>query len=109
MLRSYHYAAHQGLSSHIAKGAVRPEQASVLRSWADQWHRWTASAFLHSYLETARGAAFLPRETGELRDLLVIHLLEKAVYELAYELNNRPAWVGLPLRGVAALLLEGGR
>jgi maltose alpha-D-glucosyltransferase/alpha-amylase len=109
MLRSYHYAAHQGLSSHLAKGAVRPEHAAAVRSWADQWHLWTASAFLRSYLETARGAAFLPRERGELQDLLVIHLLEKAVYELAYELNNRPAWVALPLRGVVDLLLDRGR
>jgi maltose alpha-D-glucosyltransferase/alpha-amylase len=106
MLRSYHYAAHQGFSNHVARGAVRSEQTGAVGSWTDRWYGWTASAFLRSYLETARGAAFLPADRGELGDLLVVHLLEKAVYELAYELNNRPAWVGLPLQGIADLLEE---
>jgi maltose alpha-D-glucosyltransferase/alpha-amylase len=104
MLRSFHYAAYQGLASHVARGAVASGRVASARAWADLWHRWTAGAFLRSYLQAAGPARFLPRGRDELEDLLIVHLLEKAVYELLYELNNRPDWVRLPLHGVADLL-----
>ena len=65
-----------------------------------------ATAFLRGYLETAEGAGFLPREERELDALLTVYLLEKAVYELGYELNNRPQWAHLPLAGIRRLLDE---
>ncbi len=104
MLRSFHYAAWQGLSSQADRGAVRPEHAAAAESWAHAWHRWVSGAYLRAYLEAVRGAPFLPHGREELADLLGLHLMEKAVYELSYELNNRPAWVRLPLEGVAGLL-----
>jgi predicted trehalose synthase len=107
MLRSYHYAAYQGLAAFEAKGAVPPgDDPAAAESWAVAWHGWVCASFLRAYLDEARGAVFLPREAAELDDLLVGQLLEKAVYELAYELNNRPAWVRLPLQGIAALVGE---
>jgi maltose alpha-D-glucosyltransferase/alpha-amylase len=104
MMRSFHYAARQGLASHLARGVVPAEREAAVRAWAERWHDWASTAFLGAYLEAASGAAFLPTDTAELRDLLVVHLLEKAVYELSYELNNRPAWVSLPLAGIVGLL-----
>jgi maltose alpha-D-glucosyltransferase/alpha-amylase len=104
MMRSFHYAAHQGLADHLARGGF--EEPEVLRSWAEFWYLWTASAFLGAYLAHARPGAFLPRGKDELPGLLRVHLMEKAVYELAYELNNRPAWAGLPLRGLSRLIEE---
>ena len=106
MLRSYHYAAFQGRATFEAGGALPRGMADAADAWAALWHGWVSAAFLRAYLEEARGAVFLPADDGELEDLLVVHVLEKAVYELAYELNNRPAWVGLPLQGIAALLKE---
>ena len=104
MLRSYHYAAFQGLATHAATGAIPPDRMPGAEAWATAWHAWVSAAFLRGYLATARGASFLPRDEGELEDLLVVHVLEKAVYELAYELNNRPGWVRLPLAGIARLI-----
>ena len=46
----------------------------------------------------------MPATREELQSLLTIYLLEKAVYELGYELNTRPEWVGLPLEGIERLL-----
>jgi maltose alpha-D-glucosyltransferase/alpha-amylase len=54
-------------------------------------------------------AALLPCQRDELEGLLTVYLLEKAVYELGYELNNRPEWVHLPLQGIEQLMLAWGR
>jgi maltose alpha-D-glucosyltransferase/alpha-amylase len=75
-----------------------------LSSWAETWNAWVAERFLSSYFATAGAAAYLPASRGEAQNLLDLHLLEKAVYELGYELNNRPSWVGIPLQGIAKLL-----
>jgi maltose alpha-D-glucosyltransferase/alpha-amylase len=45
----------------------------------------------------------LPDDPAELRALLRLHLIDKCSYELSYELNNRPAWVGVPLAGLLTL------
>ncbi len=56
------------------------------------------------YLAVAKEGAFLPRTREELSILLDTYLLEKAIYELGYELNNRPDWVKLPLLGILSLM-----
>ena len=85
-------------------GTVRPEDVPFLSRWARYWNVWVSVAFLRSYLEAARPAGFLPDSKEELRILLDAHLLEKAVYELGYELNNRPDWVGVPVSGILEML-----
>jgi maltose alpha-D-glucosyltransferase/alpha-amylase len=62
-----------------------------------------STAFLNSYLATAGGASFLPKTKAELQVLLDSYLLEKVIYELGYELNNRPDWVEIPLRRILQL------
>jgi maltose alpha-D-glucosyltransferase/alpha-amylase len=61
-------------------------------------------AFLGAWVAATAGAAFVPAECVDRSRLLDAFLLEKALYEVAYELNNRPAWLGIPLRGVAQIL-----
>jgi maltose alpha-D-glucosyltransferase/alpha-amylase len=63
-----------------------------------------SAAFLEAYRRTAAGAIFLPKSSDDFERLLDACLLEKAVYELRYELNNRPDWVYLPLAALAELL-----
>ena len=46
----------------------------------------------------------MPATQAEIKTVLELHLLEKAIYELGYELNNRPTWVGIPLQGIGKLL-----
>ena len=69
------------------------------------WYTWVSVTFVKAYLATADGASFLPPERADRRVLLDVFLLEKAVYELGYELNNRPDWVEVPLQGVLQLVL----
>lgn len=104
MLRSFHYVSHSALLAHRLGGWIGADALPVLEQWAHVWHTWVSVGYLKSYLETARGALFLPATEEELQVLLNVHALEKAVYELGYELNNRPDWVKIPIRGILELL-----
>jgi maltose alpha-D-glucosyltransferase/alpha-amylase len=107
MLRSLSYAAYAALMSYTAR---RPEDLHSLEPWARVWERSTGAEFLRAYRDAAGGAPFLPCNPTTFRKLLATFLLDKALYELAYELNNRPAWVRIPLLGILSLPLEiGGR
>ena len=72
--------------------------------WADLWYRQTSSMFLQSYLKTTTGAIFIPQSSDDLHVMLEAYLLDKAVYEIGYELNNRPNWVLIPIRGIKHIL-----
>jgi maltose alpha-D-glucosyltransferase/alpha-amylase len=104
MIRSFHYAAYAGL---FAFSKDRPEEFGRLEPWADAWFRWVSAVFLHEYLAGADGAAFLPDDPAQFAVLLNAFMLDKAFYELNYELNNRPDWVRIPLHGILALLNPG--
>jgi maltose alpha-D-glucosyltransferase / alpha-amylase len=103
MLRSFHYASYAALFGHVP--GVRPEDFAALESWAHFWYTWVGVAFLKAYLATAKDEPFLPKDPIELQILLDAYLLEKAVYELGYEVNNRPDWLKVPLRGLSELLV----
>jgi maltooligosyltrehalose trehalohydrolase len=104
MLRSFHYAAYAGLFTQGDTGAPAPAEArTALEPWAQVWYRWVAAAFLHTYLAAAGTTSVLPPTRDERQGLLDAYLLEKAVYELGYELNNRPDWVRIPLQGIRQL------
>ncbi len=104
MMRSFHYAAHTALS--MRQQTVRPEDVPLLEPWAEHWASWIASAYLRSYLDAAEGANFIPDNRDDTEALLEAFLLEKAVYEIGYELNNRPKWISIPLRGIRQILRD---
>ena len=104
MLRSFHYAS----ISALVSGRVRPEDIQNLSKCADYWYHWVSVDFLRAYLDTAQNGDFLPASESGTKALLDLCLIDKAVYELAYELNNRPTWVRIPLRGILGLI-EGTR
>jgi len=104
LLRSFDYVAHYVLTTRVAGSTVRTEEIAAAEPWARFWERWVSAAFLTAYVETAGVAPFLPRAREELSLLLGVFLLEKAVYELGYELNHRPDWVSVPLEGIAELV-----
>jgi maltose alpha-D-glucosyltransferase/alpha-amylase len=100
MLRSFDYA----VISKLRAGDLRPEDAALFRPWARFWNLWVSVAFFEGYFDATRQAVFLPASREELGLLLDVFLLEKSVYELGYELNNRPDWVSVPLEGILELL-----
>lgn len=104
MVRSYHYAAFHALSTFLATHAATREEQAAWRSSANDWYAWVSGAFVETYLQAMGDSPVLPRLQRDLQGLLSIHLLEKAVYELGYELDNRPEWVWLPLQGIAQVL-----
>ncbi len=61
-------------------------------------------AYLEGYFSKASKASFLPESQATVKMLLDVYLLEKALYELLYEINNRPQWVKVPLTGILELL-----
>lgn len=101
MMRSFQYAAYSVL---LQRAAVRPQDVEAVRPWADLWAFHVSACFLGSYLKQAEGAPFIPKDRTELEIMLDAFLLDKAVYELGYELNNRPGWVIIPLRGIKSML-----
>ena len=100
MLRSFSYAAYAGLARSTSR---RPQDVEQLEPWARLWEAAVSAEFLDSYRKVTAGSAIVPAEEADFRRLLDVYLLDKALYELVYELNNRPAWVRIPLSGILQL------
>ncbi len=96
MLRSFDYAASVALME-LPEGAA-------LKPWAEAWVRQASAEFVQAYRAAAAGASFLPKSEAAFDRLLDWSILEKALYEICYELDYRPALVGIPLRAVSELL-----
>ncbi len=103
MIRSFHYAA--AWSSR--PGRLRPEDAPTLAPWADAWAEWASAAYLSGYLACTEGASFVPEAAPDVALLLDFYLLEKCVYEIGYELNNRPEWLEIPSRALMKMVWQG--
>ncbi len=104
MLRSFHYAAFASVFATSAGQDAHSENIRQRLKVAQSWYLWVAAHFTNAYLNEARNAPFIPASEEQLATVLRVHLLEKAVYELNYELNNRPDWVRIPLAGISSLL-----
>ena len=104
MLRSFAYAADAGRWEQTEGGMERGEVVRAdLEPSARNWQLWTSAAFLREYLD-AVDPRLIPPSREDLAILLDVFLLEKAVYQLGHELRTRPAWIGIPLRGLGHLL-----
>ncbi|GAC1416866.1 MAG: hypothetical protein NVSMB62_06910 [Acidobacteriaceae bacterium] len=100
MLRSFSYAAFSGLDHFVQR---HPNTLRTLEPWAQLWQNAVSTEFLHAWRSTIAQSAALAPPPEQAHQLLSAYLLEKAMYELLYELNNRPTWVRIPLAGVLAL------
>ena len=103
MLRSFSYAAYSALNAFAQR---RPDDARNLESWATtlakrRLHRVPSRLSVHRSTQLTRRSS---RIQGQSQLLLNAYLLEKSLYELLYELNNRPTWVHIPLAGIQNLL-----
>jgi maltose alpha-D-glucosyltransferase / alpha-amylase len=102
MVRSFDYASRAALDSQAERGVTADPAALAARAAA--WRTWVTTRFLTGYLEAAGDASFLPADPEERRVLLTAYVLEKALYEVRYELNNRPTWAHIPLEGALGVL-----
>jgi maltose alpha-D-glucosyltransferase/alpha-amylase len=100
MLRSFSYAAYGSLINYTTR---HNEDVTLLEPWVMLWERSAASEFLRSYRDTAHNSEFLPSNSLDFRKLLDVFLLDKALYEVLYEMNSRPAWLRIPLMGILSL------
>ena len=111
MVRSFGYAAYAAL---LAFTLQAPDTYELLEPWAGVWQRAASEAFTGGYLAAVAAGGTATRLFPDgLSDpaapprwwttLLRAFVLDKALYELAYELNNRPAWVRIPLIGILQL------
>jgi maltose alpha-D-glucosyltransferase/alpha-amylase len=104
MIRSFDYVTYAALFRQLELGNFQPEQLAQMEPWTRLWYHWISSAFLRSYLEVVKASELVPKSRQELAVLLDAHLIEKAIYEVGYELNNRPHWLKIPLQGILQLL-----
>ncbi len=104
MIRSFQYAAYAALFGQVSGVSTNPEMRSAVESWAAFWNSWIGATYLRGYFSAAGSAQFVPANSDERRVVFDAFLLQKALYEVAYELNNRPDWVRIPLRGILSLV-----
>ncbi len=102
MLRSFHYAISSALFRRVT--SAQPEDTPLLQAWADTWYAYVAGSFLRAYVQTTAPARLAPADPAAFERLLQAFLLEKAVYEVGYEMNNRPDWLAIPIRGIFQVL-----
>jgi maltose alpha-D-glucosyltransferase/alpha-amylase len=98
MLRSFHYAAYTALARQT--GGPNTENPAFLEPWVLLWYQWVAATYVQAYLEAFPSNGILPPEGPQMRVLLDVFMLEKALYELRYELDHRPGWVKVPIQGI---------
>ncbi|HWH50846.1 MAG TPA: hypothetical protein VN651_04845 [Gemmatimonadaceae bacterium] len=105
MLRSFAYAA-----ATLANSAGASLDARTRELRAARWERDVRAAYLAGYLESGDedDSPIIPEDEAHVRQLLTLFETEKAFYELAYELNNRPSWAWIPMRGIAKLFVKAG-
>jgi maltose alpha-D-glucosyltransferase/alpha-amylase len=101
MIRSFHYAAY---SAVLLNDHLRKKEVNKLMSYTELWYHYMSGFFMKAYLETVEGSRFLPPDKHDLEVLMQTYILEKAIYELNYELNNRPDWTIIPLRSIKSII-----
>ncbi|HEY5156201.1 MAG TPA: hypothetical protein VIJ47_15780, partial [Acidimicrobiales bacterium] len=98
------YAAEAGLRDYARRGLVPSEQESALALRGRVWSSWVTIRFLAGYLDQAAGQPFVPADLDDVQSMLSAYVLDKALYEVRYDLGHRPDWASIPVRGAVDLL-----
>jgi maltose alpha-D-glucosyltransferase / alpha-amylase len=101
MLRSFDYAR---AVAHEHAVAGRPDAAQLLTADFADWQAATVAGFMEGYREGVAGGSCWPADERDAARLIALFEIEKALYELRYELDNRPAWARVPIAGLLWLL-----
>lgn len=103
MIRSYHYAVSAKLFNSVETDGLTSEH---LQRVSDRWFYLIRDTFMNAYLDVFGTPHPMFKNNYEVNFLLLVYLLEKAVYELGYEISYRPSWVKIPLRGIFDVIRE---
>jgi maltose alpha-D-glucosyltransferase/alpha-amylase len=101
MMRSMRYVANEGF---MKTSLVPKEDVQSWLPFADLWARYMRGFFIKAYLKTVQESSFVPKDKQDFQMMLETYLLEKVILDINYELNNRPDWVGVPLRVLKSML-----
>ena len=101
MVRSFYYVAYEGFMNN---NQASKEETQLLLPYAEFWGNAMSSFFIKAYLETTQGSSFIPNDPDDLSMMLETFMLERAIYDLNYELNHRPAWVRVPLHLIQSIV-----
>lgn len=104
MIRSFHYVAYGGL---FLNNQIRKEDVQKLIPFTEQWHHTMSRLFFHAYLETVKDSPFIPKVREDMEILIRVFIIERALHELNHELNNRPEWAIVPIRGLKSVMKKG--
>jgi maltokinase len=103
MVRSYHYAVSSKVFNSVETQHIRPEK---LLTVTDRWYKLMKETYVTAYMDAIGWPHPLFKDQNEINSLMLYYLLEKAVYELGYELSYRPDWVKIPLKGIVDVIQE---
>jgi maltose alpha-D-glucosyltransferase/alpha-amylase len=101
MIRSIRNVAYEGFlkTTHVEK-----ENINSLLPFARLWAHYMVGFFMKAYLETVKSSSFIPTDKHDFEMMVETYMLEKALYDLNYELKNRPDWVIIPVRTIKSIL-----
>jgi maltose alpha-D-glucosyltransferase/alpha-amylase len=108
MLRSFHYVSHAALFGDVPGIVPSREAHPQLEKWAKVWYRWVSTNFLKEYLAASADAPYLPQNVDEFKILLAAYMIERALAEIEYELEQRTTWIRIPVHGILEQL-DGGK
>ena len=103
MVRSFSYAAYSGLNQFLAGDSAAAGEPERLSAWARYWQNAASGEFIYAYRTAITANPGLLPQPDQAQALLTAYLLEKALYELLYELNNRPTWLRIPIGGILSM------
>ena len=104
LLRSLDYAGRVAVDTAVERGRIGDSGADAVEMWRAEWTEQMQRRLLAVYRETMSGSELVPEDDDDLRLLLDVYMATKSLYEVRYELANRPQWVDWPLRAVVEMI-----
>jgi len=107
LLRSLDYAGRVAVDTAVERGRVGDADLPAVETWRAAWTGEMQQRVLQTYAESVSGSGLVPDDADEMRLLLDVYMVTKSLYEVRYELANRPSWVAWPLHAVVEMLDSG--
>jgi len=104
LVRSFDYAGRMAVQRAVERGRIGDSELRAVDSWRRRWTDGVTTRLLDSYFAAIEDAGLIPAADDDRRLLLDVYMLVKAMYEVRYELSNRPDWVGWPIASIVELL-----